>query len=184
MSDTGFRSPSTVVNDATVGSDNDWTNPGNASASDNSYATIVINLGVTNYLKATDFGFTIPENATINGIEVSVEEKSSVGSQGSEQYVKIVKGGIIGGNDISAHNALTTSDIYQASGGATELAGLSFAYTDINASTFGCVVNYTQSAGQTISVDHIRMKVYYTEYTPPATPIVGLKYPIPPFKKA
>lgn len=148
MSDTGWKSPGTVVSDNAVGIKT-WSNPSNAKVSDNNYANILWNpLGLlwdytvklvdesgsvvgdnksnvteldssdtyrvyggssddwggtwsdtdindsdfgvvfqiteddlgtpwifSEYLKATNFGFSIPSGATIDGIEVRVEQK-------------------------------------------------------------------------------------------------------------
>src|SRR3989338_344188 len=59
--DQGPNFPSSVVNDTSIG-DTSWDNPGNATTSNNSYASIthLTSGDVTNYLKATNFGFSIP----------------------------------------------------------------------------------------------------------------------------
>ena len=93
-SDTGALSPGTIADDATVGTVA-WTNPDNAKVSDNVYATVsLIGIGISHYLKATNFGFSIPTGATINGILVEIEKKdiSAAVSGGHDEYVKIVKG--------------------------------------------------------------------------------------------
>jgi hypothetical protein len=81
MANTSATSPGTMVDDATVGTVA-WTNPTNAGASDNSYATIGTSgrCGVFtgHYLKATNFGFSIPVGATITGILVEIERKQTV----------------------------------------------------------------------------------------------------------
>lgn len=71
-------SPGTIVSDSNV-STAAWTNPGNTAASDNGY-TAGFSLGsniATQYLKATNFGFSIPDGATIDGIEAKVERNCS-----------------------------------------------------------------------------------------------------------
>ena len=157
MADTGYISPGTMADDSTVGTIS-WSNPNNAKASDGSYAQNTVgpqedspvgcyaqivkadgSIGSTNkasntildssdtyrtygdstelwgetwtsvnindsdfgfvfgvrfysyfgetyfysyYLKATNFGFSIPSGATINGIEISVEQKQTRGDEG------------------------------------------------------------------------------------------------------
>ena len=71
----------------------------------------------TNYLKATDFGFSIPTGSTIDGIELEVELKSTW---------------------------------------VDDASGTTYA----------------------VDVDHVQIKVYYTEG---GTPTVGVKYPLPAF---
>jgi hypothetical protein len=73
--------------------------------------------GRTEYLKATNFGLSVPAGATVDGIEVKIEQKQ-------------------------------------------EADGDFFPYA---------------------YVDHIQIKVYYTESS---TPTVGVKYPLPAFKRA
>ena len=70
-------SPGTLADDDTSGTET-WSDPTNAAASDDSYATNSRS-GTsvqTHRLKATNFGFSIPTGATIEGIEVSVERKA------------------------------------------------------------------------------------------------------------
>ena len=69
-------SPGTVVDSDATGTVA-WTNPMNATTSDNVYATISCPTGISHYLKATNFGFSIPTGATINGIVVEIERKQS-----------------------------------------------------------------------------------------------------------
>jgi hypothetical protein len=71
----GPRSPSTAVNNNAIGSHN-WSSPGNVVASNNSRATVATR-GITHYLQATDFGFDIPQPASITGIELEVERSTS-----------------------------------------------------------------------------------------------------------
>ena len=75
----GPLSPTTVVDDASFGGAS-WFPPGNAMASDNTYATTAPGGSPTHYLKATNFGFSIPSPAQILGIQVFVERKSSLGT--------------------------------------------------------------------------------------------------------
>ncbi|MCA9390188.1 DUF2341 domain-containing protein, partial [candidate division WWE3 bacterium] len=69
-------SPSTLANE--VAGTYTWTNPNDAASSNDVNAYVYKSppgLGFTSYyLKATDFGFSIPSSATIDGIEVNVEK--------------------------------------------------------------------------------------------------------------
>ena len=71
----GPRNPGTTANDAAVGTTN-WTNPGNGTASDNTYATVSTK-GISRYLKTTNFGFTLPTSTAIAGVVVEVERSST-----------------------------------------------------------------------------------------------------------
>lgn len=141
-----------------------WLNTGNASASDNAYAQIVGTTNLSQYLQATNFSFSIPAGVTVNGILVEVEQKSGATGAGFESSVKIVKGGSILGTEKSTNISLSPSDTYRSYGGSADLWGLTWADTDINASTFGVGFSIGNGGKGTGScdVDHIRITVFYT----------------------
>ncbi len=162
--DTGAHSPGTVVDDANVGF-YAWTNPGNAVSSNDSYA--VVNPGpalvITHYLKATNFGFSIPTGATINGILVEIERKTANYTYIKDNNVQIVKAdGTIGTtNKADTVNNWPISDTYKSYGSSSDLWGETWNDTKINDIDFGVVLSayvYYDIA----YVDHIRITVYYT----------------------
>src|SRR5690348_10715472 len=72
-----------------------WTNPANILAVDNSRATITRTIsGTTNSddLIATGFGFSIPAGATINGIQVDMDQLS-INDGVSDRGAKLLKAG-------------------------------------------------------------------------------------------
>jgi hypothetical protein len=164
-SNTGALSPGTLANDAAVGSFA-WTNPGNASASDNVYATISVpGTTTTNYLKATNFGFNIPVGATITGVVAEFERKNgAVIQDAADSTIKLVLGGTPSGNNLSAGATWSNSDVYGSIGSSSNLWGLSLTPADINSSNFGVAISAILDQGNngtTASIDHIRMTVYY-----------------------
>ncbi len=80
--------------------------------------------------------------------------------------MRIVKGGTVGSTDESTSTTYTTSDTYEDHGGTGNLWGTTWAVSDINASNFGAAFSAKKAssagAAQTVSVDHIRITVYYT----------------------
>src|SRR5262249_35446820 len=71
-----------------------WSNPTNITSSNNSYATRVMSgTTVTQYLRASNFGFALPAGATILGIVVEIERSRTGGSSGEvhDAQVKIVR---------------------------------------------------------------------------------------------
>ncbi|MEO5643478.1 MAG: T9SS type A sorting domain-containing protein [Bacteroidia bacterium] len=74
-SQTGPNSPTTATNNAGTGT-NAWTSPGNILTSNNVRATVSAT-GNTNYLFATNFGFSIASPANIDGIAVEVEKREN-----------------------------------------------------------------------------------------------------------
>lgn len=147
-----------------------WTNPGNAAASDNSYATKICSTSgsSSNTLQATNFGFSIPSGATINGITVEIERKSNRGSPTLvDASVKLIKGGTVSGTDKASASTWPTADAYATYGSSSDLWGLTLTDSDVNASNFGVSLRVKQSptGGKltaTANVDHIRITVTYT----------------------
>lgn len=138
------------------------TNASNAQLSDNSYATSVLLLSqISNYLKVTNFNFTIPTDATITGITVSVERSSTVLNGTHDSSVKLVKGGTISGNDKASATQWPTSDGTATYGSATDLWGLSLTPADINSSGFGVVVAAVADLASTAQVDYVTITVDY-----------------------
>lgn len=168
----GPNSPGTGANDSAVGTIV-WNNPGNILTSNNSSADANdLNPGITNYLKATNFGFSIPSNATVRGIKVDVERRASGNGVNfvQDERVSIVKSnGTVGStNKGDTVTKWPTSDTYVSYGGDDDLWGETWAYSDINDVDFGVVLSaeLTQDTTVTAFVDHIRITVYYTTPTP------------------
>ena len=163
--DTGFISPGTTVNDASIGTIA-WGGLSNATLSDDNYVSSWLAIGqATNYLKATNFGFNIPAGATVNGIEVEIEKSFIPDAAGSvsDLQVRIVKNGIIGSTIGECCN-WPTSDASQAYGGTTDAWGETWTPADINNANFGIAI-----AGQanlvgsgTAQIDQIRLKINYS----------------------
>jgi len=167
------KSPGTIVNDTTVGTVA-WNNPTNAAASDDVYATVGINAGqeiqYSNYLKCTNFGFAIPTNAIIKGVQIDIERHASLNTSNNHvciQAVRLVKGGTPQGSSKLSSQYWPLSDAYESLGGSADMWGLTLTPADINASNFGVVLEavlYAPAGYDSITgyVDHIRITVYYT----------------------
>ncbi len=170
MATQGPNSPGTAANDAAVGTVA-WVNPNNAKISDGVFTTFTSATNVTShYLKLTNYGFTIPSGATINGIEVDIQRKGSTANTTThtrDLVVSIVKSdGSIG----STNEALLTTnwpaiEATQIYGGSSDLWGETWADSDINNSNFGMVVqakNQTSAGNPTGSIDFVSITVTYT----------------------
>lgn len=155
-----------------------WTNPGNITADDGTNTTTSLTSGgVTSAeLYASDFDFTIPVGATIDGIEFVIERSNSAGSsgiddgggaEGSADGVYATKDGTYAvGSQLGTGTNWTSTPTAETYGGAAELWGQSWAYTDINATTFGFMMKCRRVApgGSPVgNVDYVTAKVYYTE---------------------
>jgi hypothetical protein len=165
----GPNSPGTMADDASVGAIA-WSFPDNAKISDNAYATLYGN-AVSHYLKATNYGFSIPAGATINGILVEIERRgeSEVAGYVKDYEVKIVKAdGTIGStNKADTVTHYPSTDTYKSYGGIADLWGETWSPTQVNDSDFGVVLSSSLVSGGGPDygypyVDHIRITVYYT----------------------
>lgn len=180
MPASGPLSPGTVVDDAGVGTVT-WSNPGNAAASDDarSEATLTSVDPLSHYLKATNFGFAIPTDATVTGIEVAVERSASNLTDVRDNRVRIVKANVIGATD-RADTATTdwpTADAYKTYGSSSDLWGETWTPAQINAADFGIAFAAQAINGtQTARVDHIRITVYYTEPVVPGAMTATLPF--------
>lgn len=154
----------TGANDASYGT-TAWTNPGNVTANDGTDATCGVASGDTSqYLKSTNFGFAIPSGATIDGIIVKWERAVTMGTA-ADARVRIVKGGVIGATEKSVGAIWAPAMQLDSFGGAADLWGESWSYSDINASDFGAVVAGLETsgfAGCTLAVDYCEITVHYT----------------------
>ena len=165
MASQGPNSPGTGADDATVG-DLTWSNPSNITTSDGSHANTTAGAAAnTHYLKATNFGFSVPGGATIDGIVVEIERSyiEAVDTVAYDNEVKVVKSdGTIGTTNKAKVGNWPASDTYETYGGVSDLWGESWTAEDINDVDFGTVLSGYR-AGCNLLVDHIRITVYYTE---------------------
>lgn len=148
-----------------------WTNDANITAEDASYAYNTNDLldgDNSNYLTATNFGFSLPSSATVDGIIVGVKVADASFDDWRDESVRLIKGGTISGTDKSAAAAWTTTFTFHTFGGVADLWGNTLAYSDVNASTFGVAfaaqcVEASDCVSNTGRVDVINMDVYYTD---------------------
>jgi hypothetical protein len=162
----GPNSPSTGADDNSVGTTT-WSGTSDIITSNNVSAAASINAGaVTHYLKATNFGFSIPTGATITGIVVEWERRRDPAADVVDNAVRIVKGGSIGSTNKASVTSWPSSDAYASYGSSSDLWGETWTASDINASTFGSVLSAKDNAGDSTGsarVDHVRITVHYTD---------------------
>lgn len=165
MASLGPNYPLTIVNDSTLGVVS-WTSLSSAGVEDGNGATATLGiLSTTKFLKCTDYGFSVPSGATINGIEVQVVRLANYYNV-IDASAKIVKGGTISGTE-KKDTAYWATGSYETVtyGGASDLWGLSWTDTDINVSTFGFalhVINESLKFTDYPKVDVVKITVYYT----------------------
>lgn len=176
MAQQGPLSPGTIVNDAAPGGI-PWTSPAFAADSNDNWATAALNGESSQYILATNFGFSIPSGSTIDGIVIEVEKSVTGSGLIGEYEVVVIRGG--GSPGTSVHTGAvswTGTDTYDDFDTTpTSLHGLSWTDvdTDINVISFGFRIGVWEldTVAATARIDHMRVTVYYTEGSPPLPPI-------------
>lgn len=168
MADTGYRSPGTMASVANSGGPIVWSDPNNAKVSDQAWAMINGGFpgGYSQYLKATNFGFSVPDGAIIDGIIVEIERAATLGSVGDWKVYIVKYDGSIGTDQHAKAGWWPGTEIYYIYGSSSDLWSETWTPARINDVDFGVVLATTMLAYPPISignVDHIRIKVYYTE---------------------
>jgi len=83
-----------------------------------------------------------------------------------DNSVRLIKGGIITGNDYAQTTAAwPTTDAYATYGGSTDLWGTTWTDSDINANSFGAVISASVQNG-TAQVDHMRITIFSSSTLP------------------
>jgi len=149
-----------------------WANPGNITAVGAPYATAILTPGATSeYLQGTDYGFAIPSNATINGIQVTIRRQSSSNSGNNsvdDSDLYLLKGGAIVGSDHASGSDWPTSMQTANYGSTSDLWGTTWTPAEINADNFGVALSVlNESSGffgsnRTASVDYIQVTITYS----------------------
>ena len=161
-----FGSAGTITSGTTypgTASGSSWTNASNATASDDTYATEAVFSGTSSgTISLTNFGFSIPTNATITGIEVFVESLRSAGSATIRPRCFLVFNGTQVGFE-KGGTAVLTSEATQTLGAYNDTWNAKLTPDKINASTFGVDVRFLSLTGSaTISLDSVAIAIHYS----------------------
>jgi hypothetical protein len=148
----------TGANQTGIGT-NAWVNPTSIYTSNDARAS---GQCPTNYLKATNFGFSLPSDAIVEGIVVNVERLCFNANVVTDNVVKLLKAGTIVGDNKALASYWPTSDTTASYGASNDLWGETWTYSDINSSTFGVVTSATAGLAYTAYVDYIAITVYYS----------------------
>ena len=172
--DTGAKSAGTVINvDITGGIE--WNDVDNCTNQNDTYAVTDILGGSdkTDWLRLSNFGFSIPTGVTIDGILVEIDcYVSSTNVRDLELNLHI--GGITSGDNKAEtlENWPTSdNDSYRTYGNNSDTWNSGYSYADINNVSFGVQYRMKNARNGPSSyrsyVDHIKITVYYTENNPP-----------------
>lgn len=164
-------SPTNFSNDASIGNVA-WENPGNAAASDDTYATASLHYPsetVSEYLVAKDLSaLGLPGGADVKGIEVKVE-KGSPYSYGlfEDEAARLVIGDEIQATDRATEGAWLQADTVVTYGGPEDLWGAeSLKGSDIGAGlgfAFSAWFRVTSATRRVADIDRIGPIIIYYE---------------------
>lgn len=168
---TSWKTPGTVSSETRTGGSVAWSTPSNATASNNTYATALLNGNGSHWLWCTNFGFTssdIPEGATITGIKVRFERKQSNPFEGGidTAYFKVIISNTEAGNQKTQSGTWPTSDLTSNEvGGTGDVWGTSITQSDCVATNTGIAVAGSDIgfAGTTGSIDTVEIAFEYEE---------------------
>lgn len=157
---------------ANSGTGSAWGGTGNLTSDNNSNATVsgsTSNAVVSQALHATGYGFSIPSDAVVTGIQATAGRYRSgglVGGEVQDNSVRLLKAGsAIGDNKGFTSTNWGTSESAISYGGTTDMWGTSWTAAEINASNFGVafVVDISQSlfGTRTANIDYITLTVTY-----------------------
>lgn len=172
MAQTSITLPGTGADNNAFGTVT-WSNPGNITADDASYATTGAMGGSqqTHYLKATNFGFAIPAGAAINGIECYTKGFRSGGTMYPEIIKMVINGTVTGNNKGNLITEWGAGEAEKVVGANNDTWGLTPSADDINSATSGVVIAFRSGPDTpSISINSIKLRITYT----PAVISIGL----------
>ena len=140
---------------------------GNITANDNNNATYSIGRNNNSpSLNATNFGFNIPLNATISGIQVTIGRYAIISNAIRDNSVRLIVGGaVIGANAANTTLFWPTTEAPANYGSTTYLWGLTLSPSQVNAINFGVALiaqNTTGTNNISARVDYIQISITYT----------------------
>ena len=163
----------TFVTDNSSGLVN-FTNPNNAKVADNNRAVASVLLSAlgtssTFYLKATNFGFSIPAIAQICGVTIDVRKRGTginIFNHIRDNTVRLIAGGVITGNNKATTANWTFPDSYSTYGSSSDKWGVALTPALVNSNDFGVAISaaYSGLVGVllTAEIDQIRVTIDYT----------------------
>ncbi|MBS1613810.1 MAG: T9SS type A sorting domain-containing protein [Bacteroidetes bacterium] len=153
-----------------------WSNVNNIKTANDTSATAYVLLAAlgsanTHYITASSFGYSLPLNAQVQGIQVSVRRKAAglgVGSTIRDYRTNIIKNGTVLNTNLGYTSTnWGTSYTTVTYGSDTSKWGTTWTADDINNASFGVAFASRLYAGVaglglTVHIDQIQTIVYYT----------------------
>lgn len=165
MADTGWKAPGTAANvDRDDGGQ--WFEV-NEVKTDNDFGAYVTSKDdYSDWIRCSNYSFSVPSGATIDGIEVRIKRKESEGSTGSiyDDSLRLWNGSSVVGDDKASGTPYPSSFTTATYGSSTDDWNASLSVATINSSGFGVQLSvYADGPFPAAEVDVIEMKIHYTE---------------------
>lgn len=139
---------------ASTGPETSWTNPNNIKLDDATSASVGFSTGgeMADPLTFSDFGFTIPANAVIDGVVMTIDG-ANFSITGT---VKIT-------SDLGNSPNVDVTSLNTSYGGSEDLWSLALTPTVVNDANFGGSIDIFDTSGGdgTASVDYVTLTVYW-----------------------
>jgi hypothetical protein len=130
----------------------------------NAAQVVMVSVPYEDPLVLTDFGLSIPEGATITGIQVAVR-RATLSGNATDETIQVVRGGSPVGTNHAKSDAWPTTLTAASYGGAYDTWGDSWNAADVTSAGFGVSVapKYTgpASGNEHAYVDSVRVTVFY-----------------------
>ncbi len=174
MATQGPRFPGTVTSLSNAGSSESaeaWVNPTNVTADDGTEATITAATfdtpDISQLLVCSNFGFSIADGYTVDGITVEIERRDQAIGAASDNRVQLAKGttfaSLVGTNNADTALDWPTAVAVKTYGGAADLWGTTWTPAEVSASSFCVMLSVQADAANTdIFVDYVRITLTYT----------------------
>lgn len=177
-----FASSATLVSGAS------WTSLSSVLASDGINAQFSHGPDDSGLILVSNFGFTIPAGMTPTGVEVFVRRFKTGGFPRLEDLtVQLYDGSAVGDNKASSES-WSAASVLKTYGASDDAWNASLSRDDVNASTFGVLLQTTKndpsSTVVTANVDVIYVTVHYDDERAPTVQLSAVaQSPVGPFEK-
>lgn len=149
------------------GSTNPWYDAGLARCDDNASCatTDLLNNGqISSYIIFENFGLSVPQEATVEGIEVVVIRRSHQAARLTDRSVRLIRNGRMVGQDQRSSEPWDENWTAVYYGGENTRWGSNWAPALVNSDHFGVAISVEQLGGASrAQIDEVLVTVYYSE---------------------
>lgn len=148
------------------GSGTAWSNPAYIQADDGNYATCaIIKQNFSHMLKAQNFGFSIPLDATVINVSFSYQRKAYAANNIKEKTVTMLDASGSAGTDVAdTSTTWTLSDVIITKSGDGSYWGITLSSSLVNDADFGLQIKLQNvgTADTTALIDYVSCTVTYS----------------------